>query len=92
MFFKKKKEKENNKETVTKYPFNTDVTFDVAFRALKDGYIIKHANLVNTYLIKISDKVFYLKTSQPSSSIPVEEIQLFDMFLDTWQIIERNKI
>ena len=40
------------------YEYNKDVPFEVAFKALKEGYIIRHANYDDVYLKFMNNRVY----------------------------------
>lgn len=85
MWFKKVK--------VIKEPYNygVDVSFDVAFKALRDGYIIKHSNN-DSCLRLLNGKIYEMSNRQQSNVFVVDEISVFDMMIDKWQVLPLNCI
>ena len=78
-FFKKKEEK---------FPINQDVSFSVALEALKKGYLIKHANYDDVFLLMINGRVFYIQDRPDSLNEEVKELDIFNIMLDTWRILK----
>ena len=90
MFFKKKNKQV--KTAQTPYPYNTNVPFEVAFKALKEGYLIKVANNSEVYMIMINNKIIEIiaRENGDNSSYEINEFDVFTMLIDGWQIIEPN--
>ena len=82
MFWKKKKQ---NKR---KYYYNKNTSFENALMALKDGHIIKSANYNDTYLIMIKGRIFELMDREINNCFEIKEFDIYEMSLDSWQIIE----
>lgn len=80
MFWKKKQK--------PKYEYNVNVPFEIAFKALKEGYTIKSANYDDIYLVKVNDKVFNFIDRTSADAFEIDSLTFFEMFMDRWQIIE----
>lgn len=70
------------------YPFGEDVPFEVAFKALKEGYMIKHANCHDAYLIMINGRIIEMLDRDNTDSFEVTEFDTFTMLMDRWEVIE----
>lgn len=46
------------KITKEPYEYNVNVPFEVAFKALKEGYLIKHANYDDIYLRLLNGRIY----------------------------------
>lgn len=80
------------KTTSSPYPYNINVPFEMAFKALKEGYTIKHGNMSNCYLYMINNRVIeVIDRDDKHNCFEIDEFSLFDMLKDTWQIIEPLK-
>ena len=79
------KKKEKSQQS---YPFNQDVPFEVAFKALKEGYTIKHSNQTNCFLVMINGRIYEVFDRDNNNAFEVEEFSLFDMLKDKWQVLE----
>lgn len=75
------------------YEYNKDVPFEVAFKALKDGYIIKHANYDDIYLRLLNGRVYELMDrNEKNNCFEIKEFGVFEMMMDRWQILPLNSI
>lgn len=90
MLFKKKEKQAISKQT--SYPFNVNVPFEVAFKALKEGYLIKVANYSDIYMIMVNNKIIEInaRNNEDNNSFEIEEFDVFTMLMNTWQIVEPN--
>lgn len=70
------------------YPFGKDVPFEVAFKALKEGYMIKHANCHDAYLIMINGRILEMLDRDDSDGFEVKEFDTFTMLMDRWEVLE----
>ena len=70
------------------YEYNTDVPFEVAFKALRDGYTIRHGNQHNCYLYMLNGRVYELFNREEPNCFEIQEFSLFDMLIDKWQILK----
>lgn len=70
------------------YPYNKDVPFEIAFKALKEGYTIKHGNQSNCYLYMINGRVYELLDRDNDNAFEIDEFSIFDMLKDTWQVLK----
>lgn len=87
MWFKKYKIREEP------YEYNTDVPFEIAFKALKEGYIIKHSNYDDIYLRLLNGRVYELMNrNEENNCFEIKEFDVFEMMLDRWQILPPNSI
>lgn len=75
-----------------KYPYNVNVPFEVAFKALKEGYLIKVANYSDVYMIMINNKIIEMiaRENGDNTSYEIKEFDVFTMLMDNWQIVEPN--
>ena len=71
-----------------KSPINQDVSFSVALEALKKGYLIKHANYDDVFLIMINGRVFYIKDRPDSLNEEIKSLDIFSIMMDTWRILK----
>ena len=70
------------------YEYNKNVPFEVAFKALKEGYIIKHANYDDIYLRLLNGRVYELMDrNEKNNCFETNEFGVFEMMLDRWQIL-----
>lgn len=76
------------KKVVKPYPFGEDVPFEVAFKALKEGYMIKHANCHDAYLIMINGRIIEMLDRDNTDSFEVTEFDTFTMLMDRWEVLE----
>lgn len=82
MWFKKYKIREEP------YEYNTDVPFEIAFKALKEGYIIKHSNYDDIYLRLLNGRVYELMDRNGKDNcFEIDEFGVFEMMRDTWQVL-----
>lgn len=73
------------------YEYNVNVPFEVAFKALKEGYLIKHANYDDIYLRLLNGRVYELMDRDGNDNcFETNEFNVFDMMLDRWQILPPN--
>ena len=70
------------------YIFGKDVPFEVAFKALKEGYMIKHANYNDVYLIMINGRIIEMLDRNDTDSFEVTEFDTFTMLMDRWKVLE----
>lgn len=70
------------------YPYNKDLPFEVAFKALKEGYTIKHGNQTNCFLLMINGRIYEVFDRDGDNTFEVEEFSVFDILIDRWQILE----
>lgn len=76
------------KQVKKPYPFGEDVPFEVAFKALKEGYMIKHANYHDVYLIMINGRIIEMLDRDNSDGFEVKEFDTFTMLMDRWEVLE----
>lgn len=76
------------KQVKKPYPFGEDVPFEVAFKALKEGYMIKHANYHDVYLIMINGRILEMLDRDDSDGFEVKEFDTFTMLMDRWEVLE----
>jgi len=76
------------KQVKKPYPFGKDVPFEVAFKALKEGYMIKHANCHDAYLIMINGRILEMLDRDDSDGFEVKEFDTFTMLMDRWEVLE----
>lgn len=76
------------KKVVKPYPFGKDVPFEVAFKALKEGYMIKHANCHDAYLIMINGRIIEMLDRDGGETFEVKEFDTFTMLMDRWEVLE----
>ena len=70
------------------YEYNTDVPFEIAFKALKEGYIIKHSNYDDIYLRLLNGRVYELMDRDGDGNcFETNEFGIFEMMRDTWQVL-----
>lgn len=69
------------------YEYNKNVPFDVAFKALREGYIIKHANYSDVYLKYLNGRIFELLSRDNGKCTEVTEFSTFEMLIDKWKIL-----
>ena len=75
------------------YKYYTNVPFEVAFKALKEGYIIKHTNYDDIYLRLLNGRVYELMNrNEENNCFEIKEFDVFEMMLDRWQILPPNSI
>lgn len=75
------------------YEYNKDVPFEVAFKALKDGHIIKHANYDDIFFRLLNGRVYELMDRNGEGNcFEVNEFGIFEMMMDRWQILPLNSI
>ena len=87
MWFKKYKIREEP------YEYNTDVPFEIAFKALKEGYIIKHSNYDDIYLRLLNGRVYELMDRDGDGNcFETNEFGVFEMMMDRWQILPPNAV
>lgn len=70
------------------YEYNTNVPFEVAFKALKEGYTIKHGNQTNCFLVMINGRIYEILDRDGNNTFEVEEFSVFDILIDRWQVLE----
>lgn len=76
------------KITKEPYEYNTDVPFEIAFKALKEGYIIKHSNYDDIYLRLLNGRVYELMDRNGKDNcFEIDEFGVFEMMRDTWQVL-----
>ena len=75
-----------------KIEFNKNVSFDVAYKALRKGYLIKHANYSDVYLKYFNGRIFELLDREDSSCNEITEFSVFEMLMDRWQILPKDAI
>lgn len=76
------------KITKESYEYNTDVPFEIAFKALKEGYIIKHSNYDDIYLRLLNGRVYELMDRNGKDNcFEIDEFGVFEMMRDTWQVL-----
>ena len=81
------------KITKEPYEYNVNVPFEVAFKALKEGYIIKHANYDDIYLKLLNGRVYELMDrNEKNNCFETNEFGVFEMMIDRWQILPPNSI
>lgn len=76
------------KITKEPYEYNTDVPFEIAFKALKEGYTIKHSNQTNCFLVMINDRIYEVLDRDGDNTFEIKEFSVFDMLIDRWQVLE----
>lgn len=70
------------------YEYNVNVPFEVAFKALKEGYIIKHSNYDDIYLRLLNGRVYELMDRDGNDNcFETNEFSVFEMMKDRWQIL-----
>lgn len=70
------------------YEYNKNVPFEVAFKALKEGYIIKHSNYDDIYLRLLNGRVYELMDRDGDGNcFETNEFGVFEMMKDTWQVL-----
>ena len=75
------------------YEYNKDVPFEVAFKALKEGYIIRHANYDDIYLKFLNNRVYELiDRDGEGNCFEIDEFGVFEMMMNRWQILPLNSI
>lgn len=75
------------------YEYNKDVPFEVAFKALKEGYIIRHANYDDIYLKLLNDRIYELiDRDGEGNCFEINEFGVFEMMMDRWQVLPPNCI
>lgn len=75
------------------YEYNKNVPFEVAFKALKDGHIIKHANYDDIYLRLLNGRVYELMDrNEKNNCFEIKEFGVFEMMMDRWQVLPPNSI
>lgn len=75
------------------YEYNKDVPFEVAFKALKDGHIIKHANYDDIFFRLLNGRVYELMDRNGEGNcFEVNEFGLFEMMMDRWQVLPLNSV
>lgn len=74
------------------YEYNTDVPFEVAFKALKEGCIIKYSNYNDIYLRLLNGRIYQLMDRQDNNCFEIDEFSVFDMMIDKWQVLPPNSI
>lgn len=81
------------RKTKEPYEYNKDVPFEVAFKALKEGYIIRHANHDDIYLKFLNDRVYELiDRDGEDNCFEIDEFGVFEMMMDRWQVLPPNSI
>lgn len=73
------------------YEYNKNVPFDVAFKALREGYIIKHSNS-DSCLKLMNNRIYQMYNRQDYNCYEVGEFSVFDMMIEKWQILEPNSV
>lgn len=70
------------------YEYNKNVPFEIAFKALKEGYIIKHSNYDDIYLRLLNGRVYELMDRNGKDNcFEIDEFGVFEMMRDTWQVL-----
>lgn len=87
MFFKKDKVVHK----IFGYPLNKDVSFELAFKALKDEYLIKHPNYQDVYFLMLNNKIFSIQDRSDGSSKEIKEFDTFSMLMNKWKILKNIK-
>lgn len=87
MFFKKKNVDQKGDE----YPLNKDVSFELAFKALKDGYLIKHPNYQDVYFLMLNNRIFTIQDRSDGCSKEIKEFDTFSMLMNKWKILKNIK-
>lgn len=85
MWFKK------YKVTKEPYEYNKDVPFEVAFKALREGYTIKHSNY-NSCLKYLNGRIYEMIDRQDNNCFEISEFSVFEMMIDKWQVLPPNSI
>ena len=83
-----------NKVKITKEPYEyyISVPFEVAFKALKEGYIVKHANHSDVYLKYFNGRMYEILDRDGDNCFEVDEFSVFDMMIDGWIILPPNTV
>ena len=76
------------KDTKEPYEYNTNVPFEIAFKALKEGYTIKHSNQTNCFLVMINGRIYEVLDRDGDNTFEIKEFSVFDMLIDRWQVLE----
>lgn len=75
------------------YEYYTNVPFEVAFKALKEGYIIKHSNYDDIYLRLLNGRVYELMDRDGNDNcFETNEFSVFEMMKDSWQVLPLNSV
>ena len=87
MWFKK------YKVTKEPYEYNKDVPFEVAFKALKEGHIIKHANYDDVFFRLLNGRVYELMDRNGDGNcFEINEFGVFEMMMDLWQVLPPDSV
>ena len=70
------------------YEYSKNVPFEIAFKALKEGYTIKHSNQTNCFLVMINGRIYEVFDRDGDNTFEIEEFSVFDMLIDRWQVLE----
>ena len=73
------------------YTYGVDVSFDVAFKALREGYTIKHSNY-DACLKYLNGRVYEMMDRDDNNCFEISEFSVFDMMIDKWQVLPLNCI
>lgn len=85
MWFKK------HKVTKEPYEYNKNVPFEVAFKALREGYTIKHSNC-DACLKYLNGRIYEMMNRQDDNCFEKQEFSVFEMMIDRWQVLLPNSI
>ena len=77
---------------IPKYKYNENVPFEVAFKALKEGYIIKHSNYDDCFLKYLNGRVYEMMDRDGENCFEIQEFSIFEKMMDLWQVLEPNSI
>lgn len=80
------------KVTKEPYEYNKNVPFEVAFKALREGYIVKHGNQPNACLRYLNGRIYEMMDRQDNNCFEITEFSVFEMMIDKWQVLPPNSI
>lgn len=81
-----KKNKVNNTDS---YPFGVNVPFETAFKALKEGYMIKDWGYNDIFYVNLNGRIFCLQDRENKHNCyEIDEFGKWGMLQNTWQILK----